>query len=544
VPVRNWRFGARVPNTALEEIQGQLYLMHKYRNELCRIELDRRAACQEIVTKASPRMQQLEGEITTLAKELSDLETEVRAHNKQTRSRSAPVELRSRTSQTRANLKTLRTEYRNVKKATYGDPLVKARLAQVSQDDNARIKEARGKSRLYWCNYLTVETDCESFRKGPPPRFKRFERDGRVALQLQNGLSIEKATSGESTLLHLYKAGDNNPKHWVCRMRVGGEGRKGIFAEVPFLMHRELPKEAKIKWLYLQRSRVATHDEWHLMFSLEAAEWPRKQAKRGTVGVDLGWRLLKNSDLRVAYWHGSDGKSGQLVIPKEDLSRWHRADTLRSTRDSSFNQIKEHFLDWLGGEMPRPEWLTEQTEHLCQWRSQARLAAVVIYWRNHRFDGDENIYEALEKWRKQDKHLFDWQEYQRKRSINWRNNLYRCFAKTLAEKYRTCVMENTNWRDMAELPEVESSEVTYAVPSYNRAVSAIGKLSLYLKEAMKEVQLVDPANSTHECADCGTIDDFDAVKELEHVCSNCLSSWDQDHNAARVLLCRGQEAKA
>ena len=62
-----------------------------------------------------------------------------------------------------------------------------------------------------------------------------------------------------------------------------------------------------------------------------------------------------------------------------------------------------------------------------------------------------------------------------------------------------------------------------------------------LKAAPKRgarVEAEQAADSTKACAWCGSVEAFDAAASIEHTCSSCIRTWDQDANAARNLLHR------
>src|SRR5690606_22488963 len=91
-----------------------------------------------------------------------------------------------------------------------------------------------------------------------PPRFRRWDGSGKLAVQLQNGLPVEDAF-GDDTRLQIDPV---DPVAWnspsrserihknrtKVRIRIGSENRKPIWAELDIAMHRPLPKGGKIKW--------------------------------------------------------------------------------------------------------------------------------------------------------------------------------------------------------------------------------------------------------------------------------------------------------
>jgi hypothetical protein len=92
------------------------------------------------------------------------------------------------------------------------------------------------------------------------------------------------------------------------------------------------------------------------------------------------------------------------------------------------------------------------------WRSVGRLAALVLRWRDDRFPGDAAVFDVLEAWRKQDKHLFEWEANLRRAAVDWRTTQYYEFAKKLALAYREVVVEDADWRALQTRPGPEAAD--------------------------------------------------------------------------------------
>ena len=363
-----------------------------------------------------------------------------------------------------------------------------------------------------------------------------------MVVQLQGGLSPAEAFAGADRRFRLEpvpdEAWDNGaPKRlqrtraWV---RVDSDGREPVWAVVPVTLHRPIPDDARIKWVYLIRRRVASKDNWSLCLVLSRQSgWMKTDlARGGCVGIDIGWRLVPDG-LRVAYWVGDDGRSGQLVLPLRDVGRWQKAQDLQSIRSKNFDAVVLRLANWLRGR-DLPDWLIERTKTLRQWRSQARLASVAIHWRGNRFDGDGEIFDAIEAWRKQDKHLWEWEHNQRRKAAAWREDTYRQLAAKLSRAYRTVCLEKTDWRQLARQAKPEEEGNAQAA-HYMRTASP-GQLTRLLAERFAEVVRVDPAHTTQRCHACGKLTPFDAAAQLTTTCRHCGAEWDQDFNAACNLL--------
>lgn len=537
-PTMVYRYGARCPVEGLELVRQQMRAAHQYRNALCRQELDRREAVADTLRRLAPAVVDAEAAFRAADEAVARAVTEARQANSRERSK-APgrtADLAPLRAARRAAYAALKT----AKAAAYADAAVQEALAAVDADDLERRKSLRAASGLYWGTYCTVEQGCGKFRQGPLPRFLRWTGDGKVAVQLQGGLSAAELLGCRDSRLRLEMLPQTARKPygrvWLRVGSAGKGGREPVWAVVPVVCHRPIPDDAVVKWAYLVRRRVATHDEWSVQFVLaREGGWPKTRATSGAVGVDVGWRAL-DVGLRVAYWVGDDGREGQLVLPWEDVARWERVESLASTRSDNFNAARDALASWLTTAADVPEWLTETTATLGQWRSAARLAALAIRWRGERFAADEDALAVLEAWRVQDKHLYDWQEANRLKAQNWRRDVYRRFAAILGREYRTVAVEDADWRDLAKLPDVDSDETAVARVRYLQRVAAVGILREELASRAARAVMVETADTTRRCQACGHVEDVAAARSVLVRCSACGVTIDQDRRAALNLL--------
>jgi len=555
LPSRIWSYGADAPHEeSRERVEGQYRAAHRYRNKLCEIERARREASEKAIRRAAPDLEKLDAEVLRLQGELDAALAEGRGRNQSERKRVKDPELTRRIKELRGLLREARSRLNVRRREVYADPRTKAALGAVTEASFAAKKLARAETEAFWPTYLQVEQAAAKFGTGAPPRFLRWTGEGKIAVQIQGGLPVTSLFTGTDRRFRLVPIGGLD---YTAYLRVGSEGREPVWARCDVRLHRLPPYDAKVQWVYLTRRREGTRYRWWLQLVLaRAAGWDRPDAaKAGRVAVDLGWRLLPDgTGLRVAYWLGDDGAEGELVIPHDRLkapedepewrphATWDKPDDLRSIRDKYFDGIRLNLAEWLRSRVV-PDWLRERTVTLGQWRSTARLAALILHWRGERFAGDEEMFEALEAWRKRDKHLYNWEGSQRGKLVRWRDDLYAKFACGLMRRYREIVLEDVNWRELAKVPEPGQASLPGGVVPYRR-VAAVGRLTELLKERM-EVVWVDPAGKatdgealapTMRCAECGEMDAFDAARELVRTCRHCHFTEDQDRRACRVLL--------
>lgn len=540
LPSRIYSYGARPPSENADLVREQLRAANRYRNALVEQELRRRQQSLQALLDAFPDAVRLQDDVVRLEAELEEARIALKRQHAIDRRRSATTEQKDQVQSIVVRLREARAVWKARKAECWADPFLVSRLEAVEAEDNTTRKTLRAACGIYWGSYLSVEQCLKDARKGAPPRFKGYRGEGKLAVQLQGGLSVSEALLGTDQRLRIeVVSGTRKKPYAIAWLRVGSEGRAPIWAKVPFVLHRPLPPESQIKWAYLLCCKVGPHEKWSVQFVLSQKEWVREDAAlEGMVAVDIGWRRVADG-LRVAYWVGDDGAEGELVLSEYDLNGWERADTLRSTRDKAFDAERLRLHAWLTIAEGVPEWLREMTATLHAWKSQRRLAAVAIRWREERFASDEEGFELLEAWRRQDRHLWCWETAQRRGIGAWREDLYCRFAAMLRRRYRTVILEKIDWRHFHRLPKVEQEAPEAAAREWVRN-AAPGRLAEILREKMVENQMTKAAFTTQRCHACGEREEFDAKMDLEHVCSHCGNVWDQDANAAKILLSLAQ----
>lgn len=349
------------------------------------------------------------------------------------------------------------------------------------------------------------------------------------------------------------------------RIRVGTvEGGKGpIWATFPIVYHRPLPEGARIKGAWVQRRQVGAHWRWEfqVVLDLEGATLPAREAgpAGSAVGVDLGWRLMKEGEdpgrLRVACWSGSDGREGELALPSWWVREQRKVEDIHSIRVKNFDAARNELSVWLAGR-EIPDWFREAITprdggpdakpSLSSWKSPGRLSRLVWRWKDpeNRFEGDAEAFLKAKAWHRRDQHLLAYEANLRDQLKRGRLDLYRKFAARLRGLYAEVRIEDLDLRVFHELPAREETDEERAArrgvgdksPAKLHARDAcLSSLRGALKHACAVVEL-PAAFTTKDCWACGAEETWDAAAELDHVCSRCGERWDQDFNAARNLL--------
>lgn len=554
-----------------EFVQEQLRLAHRYRNKLVEIERARRAARREIEIGAG-----LSAAFEAVASAEADVAqalAAVSAYKAATRSGTVPAELREALAGHRARLATARAEFRAVRKALREDPALLAACDEVDQRSSDAHKAARAACGVYWGTYLLVEAAHDASAKSLPlwdgavpndPRFVRWNGEGAVGVQIQGGMEV--AALGESTLVRIVEVEcPHGPKADPASrlsqkrrrvdlwMRVGStETRAPRWARFPMVMHRPLPEGARIKCVSVVLRRIGPREEWSANFTVEV---PAPEARTGNVSVaaHFGWRKMPDGSVRVAVY-GADVETPRAVtIPEDAMRAMDRPDEIRSVRDMRFNAAIAGFRA-LRDRAPQdvPPWVIEATKNA---RSVSRFAPAVRRWAHEAglrvthadyLAWSEPTVDAwtlrdLAIWRYHDHHLWAWECDLRQKVIARRKALYQQVAAEIGKQADVLVVDDFDIRDVAARREENDIQAARA----QRVRVAPAELRLLIRNAVLarggRVVTVDPAGISTVCHVCGTEDQYDRAAHIEHTCSVCDTTWDQDHNAHAHLLRRGRE---
>jgi hypothetical protein len=538
-PTIVYRYGAKKPTTNAEALLDQLRKAHQYRNKLVELELERRKLVEEAIKS-------IEGEVRKIAEKIEQLELDIdyvarkiNSHKQKNRTRTVPTELKEQLKALKAQRRERLRQMREAKKAAYTRPETKQALDKIEGKARAAHKKARSLCGLYWGTYCHVEQIISHIRKGPPPKFRRFDGSGVLAVQLQKGEDIARLESGEDRRIRIEGCG----KRRILWLRIGSdENRNPIWATIPFVYHREIPQDAKIKWVKVKAQRIACQTEWEVLFTLERSSgWQKPDlAQDGMVAIDIGWRNFDDR-IRVAYWVGSDGREGEVALPYRMVSRaLEQVEHLRSLRDKNFNEIKQQLLDAIGV-LPIPEWLAEATKTLHQWRSQSRLAALVIRWRQQRFDGDNDIFALLETWRARDRHLYEWEAHLRLKALRRRDDYFANVVADLSRRYKTAIVEDFDLRNVMQIDPTQTEQIGDGRQRYRARVASAGGFRQMVKNRFAETQIVSAVLTTQTCTECGEIMNFNAAESVFGKCPHCGHAFDQDRVAAINLMRRYEE---
>ena len=550
------RYGIRPPTKNAPIVIEQMILAHRYRNRLTEIERDRRSRLREI---DGSLCRDLHAEVLRLSVVVESARSEIKKARKSERRRAETGEMKAALKDARDALKSARFEWRKSLAEMRQDVDAQARRDAVNVDAADARRAARAECGTYWGTYQLIEDADMAARKAPlwdgsepnDPRFRRWDGTGQVSVQIVNGLSAKDMLSGASTQVQIVDRPDGSidlrdpnskrsQKHrrMMLRLRVCSDGRDPVWAEWPMVLHRPIPSTDRVKRATVALRKIGPREEWCVLITVETKV--ERSCGEGAIAIDLGWRQFADR-IRVGMTFDSDDQMSEIVIAPRIQSGIQRANTLRATRDVEFDALRDVLAAWISDREDAPEWLVEAGKWMPRWRSQSRMASLAAVWRDARFGGDSEMFEAVEAWRRQDRHLWLWETSQREGALRARREHYRCVAADLARRYETLILEDFDLRKIA----TKKDEAENQTARSNRVDVAVSEFRLALKNAFLgrggSVTTVSAVNTTRECSTCGSIEEFDAAGNVRHTCVNG-HEWDQDENAARNIFERWRDA--
>lgn len=585
-----YRYGLEPPCKNVELIWEQMRLAHRYRNLLCEIERNRRVVAREIEERHAVELDGVWAAIKMLEAEASSLPKNQRRS------------LRQRIKRAKVGARLYR--------ALVVKPKIKEEMALLKERAGQLKRAARAESGLYWGTYQLVEDAAgQSFQQGlyddqgnpRDPSFVRWDDCGSVSAQIIKGMSPDDLSNHTQVRVTApdpkpgKRCGRRGKQMRKLYLRIGSAGPGGstpIFGAWAMRMQRPLPEGCTIKRVTVSVDASGpggpskTRPEWNqwtASFVIQAP--PESLAERtrddSVVAVDLGWRVTEHG-VRVAYYHGSDGDHGELVVGNDFYSGLAHAQGIQAVRDRLFSSVvsqdRKHewrvgVIDFLIGELRKfvgehgdlPKWLRRFTTkrhkplptsaqaiaYLSSWRSKKRLHRLQTKWRRNRFAHDEHMFFGLTWWRNRDLHLWRYEWFMKRKQYNKRNDLYRKFACDLSRRYRTLILEDFNLRQMmarqatreAAAEHAPAGSVTRAtehLPDVLRQKSGPAAFRTILTTAFGkrgDAGKTECAHTTTHCWMDGMRFLEDPAEQLVLTCPNG-HQVDQDDNAAQVLLKR------
>jgi hypothetical protein len=358
----------------------------------------------------------------------------------------------------------------------------------------------------------------------------------------------------------------------VVAVRIGvTPDHQPLWWEIPIQMHRPIPADADIIGVEVTRRRIAGHYRLQVAFTCRLPAVVQR-SEGAVVGMDVGWRSMSGGSLRVAVFEVMGGHqlppehegirslgAGQyeVVVPSSWRGVWENIEKRQSIRDRDFNAAKESVVTFLRLHPEMSEVLGVEPGNVARWKAPARLAGLVHTWRTLRAgkvssgltadpsalaDTETAAYAAAEAWRRQDRHLWEWERNEAEQIARRRRDLYRMVAAWLADIAGVVRVEEFNLASVSHRPKPGEEDTEQArAARHNARVAAPGELRSCIEMTCKRegvsVERREATGTTLTCFRCGTSvrEPGAAARSIMLWCATCESAFDQDLNAARWL---------
>ncbi len=557
--IRVYEFGLLPPTTNGALVDEQMYKNHRYRNVLVEIERERRTKCRAVMA-GHPDTTALAAELEELVKQRDAAREEIMRKRQKTRSRKDTPEERELVRKFTVPLRELRDRLKEAKRKVAEDPAIREGFQRAEDEAKVRIKKARAENGVYWGTYLLAEQAHDAARKSKTdPHFVRWNHEGRVSVQLQGGLEVDKLF-GNDTQIQITPIDEaawsqGTPRgvrrrltRTVLKMRVGSDGRAPIWASWPMIMHRPIPAGSVIKVATVsQRYQDCRTYRWVVQMTVDVPDGQSGRCGDGAIALNVGWWQRPDQTIRAGFLTGEDGQTFEAIVDRSVTDRIEKASSLLGFRDRDVNIMRPLLTAWLrDNENILPPWLVQKcildreekkAYHVQQWTSARRFRALAFLWREQRFEGDEAGYQLIEKWRYRDEHLERYEQGVRRQALGHRREQYRILAAKLSLQYRTLVIDDTDLRVLQVNPSPESENINKLPLKRQMRAAATSELRLIFINAFKRagnVVKVSHMNVSRGCSHCGELMNPDAERTV--ICPGCARSWDQDHNACLNML--------
>jgi len=564
-----YQFHLDPPVSGERAARQQMLAAHRYANDLIAIERGRRDALRavhdtpavreaEVLLKAATRSTRKAAvkalwaarrEAERIASEVDETLPEVAAAKAALDAlpKDAPARVRSVARQT---LRAARAEA--------GDA-----LARIQIFDEALRRGARALTTAHWGTYLSIEASADQARKAPlyaddaltpaSPRFRFGARRGYLdesdarsvwwCARSQVGMHVQGRVcrtsgvfAGRDAWVRLEDAEpishDHNTRRAILALRLDVD----TWVRWPIRMHREIPDAARWSWVRVScrpQQGARGKELWSVEITVDdTAPRPRELAAdtlRGAVAVELLWSPLDDGTMRVARWLDSEGKRGEIVLPRELVRGLGEIPSgIRSVRDQLLNDLRPKLTRALREcTETMPTWLREAGATLHLWKSPSRFVDLARRWRASKCDAARAAYELLDAWELRDTHLDDYENGTRARSLRRRREVYRVLAARWAQSYATVLVPD---RDL-------SREARWGEESERRFLASPQELRDCLRKAFGDGAVDVPWRGPH-----GVVDDGDEDADVPEWLEKAIEQW-RDEEKSGSARKGGKEKK-
>lgn len=551
------QYGLLPPMDWDEDAHEHLFLQNKLWNRFVEIERFHRKAYQTLVNEDQDVLKS-----ESKLKKLMQIQAQSRQKKKELRAKARSKKkadtkaLDATIKECVAEIKKLKIILKEQRKSSRGKN--KKILAPLDNNRKEDVKKACQESGLWWGNYNAVYASynvarSRAMKEGVDLKFHRFDGSGRFTCQIQGGMTVEELFEGQKIVgvkplpkdayTHPYKGERRRLQRTELSFTIYTKDNARRTLSFPMIMHRPFPEDVRIKHAVISKKRIGTNFKWSITITAtkEGEKFQPDLSKKVACGINWGWKLLKNGSLRIATVVGSDNTEEHFILPADVVLKFKYIDELKSKLDTEINEMHAAIKKFEFGDIP-DEVLAEKIKKIRRAPKigAGKLAACVLLWKDNFADFQPVFLEKFESWRKVDKRKRNEISNLRGKLIRRRLDLYRNYAKKIANKYGLIGLHEFNLKKAALL-ETKAGEET-PLPKkvrYNRTIASISVFRDWIKkQAFKaKAQVVEVKGPiTVICHNCGTLIGKKDRTDFIWKCENCGIKWDVDTNAGKNVL--------
>lgn len=561
------KYGLLEPSDWDDDVLKQLRLENEFWNRLVEMDLEHRGMYRGIMEMDSEygemqkKIEELRVRFHSLRKEKNSL----RKHKLDTEMIESSIV--STKEEMGILIERMKKEKDRVKKA------MKSELEALEVIRKSDVKQARrtiADEGLWWGNYNTVIDGFEvarvrAMKEGKELNFHRFDGSGRLVNQIQAGLSVSDLFRGRNTQVQVSPVASEAFDHpsrgerrrlqrttlTVTAFTQLDEDGKRIRRTLTFPMvyHRSIPDDVNIKIVTVKRERLGNRFRWSVTFTSTRNGLSKVEPiQNGYVcGVNLGWKQVQG-ELRIATVQ-CGGQSEHLMLPSELIRSFDYIDNQKASLDLLANRIHNDIMRIENVFQPAPEELLMRYAKLRSLKKPdaRRLVGFIGFWKFKHGDYAPDDLIVFSEARRSLRRLLNCIDNLRDKTISHRNEIYKIWAKRLAETYGKIVLDGYDLSDLALVKHSDGSKTPLPlIARRNRQRAAPSELRKWIilqaKKTGSEVQLVEAAN-TKTCSVCGERSMRGNPSELIWTCEECDNRLDQDVNASTNLSRFGKRAE-
>lgn len=367
---------------------------------------------------------------------------------------------------------------------------------------------------LYWGTYLIVEESFSAAWKKTNCfqllRFRSWKQGGYAGVQIQK--VNDPTTKYKIERAYDPRIGRRKGQRHTIQIRVGStNNKKPIWSDaIKFEMHR--PIQGRVTWIKICMHYRGNKEIWNVNITCTDIPDRIDSAKTGVVALDVGWRVLKDKSIRLAFATGFDNKEYEFTMHSTWRELQTRADNIRGYRDNRLNELKS---------------------------INSKFSCIKKPGNVKKYAIKQDIYvDDVVEWCKRDKHLEDYELGCRRRSVSVRKYAMITWMRELRRKYSHIIIKNSSHKEMKDHKKAVEAGM-FPIQRKNAHHGSPGEI---IEEACKVFDRntgvsVIRANNTNtiECQKCGSLM-YPPDDGILAVCEQCGATEDRDRVSTRNLL--------